>query len=249
MLSHGPICTQFHDGDTPTASDSELAWYDARLPRDAGPVLEAMCGFGRLLVPLVKRGIHAHGVDVSPAMLASCEGRLAASGLTTPLFRQDVAEMNVPFRYGAVFVAGSSFQLLADPVSAQSALARIHAHLVPPALLFLDLSIPGAALHPPAAPLVEVRAVKLPGGERITLHSVALVNAHARQLKIARRYEKRSPAKDITREDETLVRTWYDEAQIGALLEQTGFTDVAIEPSAFAAEGGRAFGVRARAAS
>lgn len=248
-MPYGPICTQFYDADKPSANDAELAWYDARLRRSAGPVLEAMCGSGRLLVPLVQRGIHAHGVDISSAMLASCEARLAASGLTTTLFRQDVAEMNIPFRYGAAFVAASSFQLLADPVSAQSALARMHAHLVPPALLFLDLSIPDAALHPPAAPLVEVRAVKLPGGERITLHSVTLVNAYARQLKVALRYEKRSHSNDVTREDETLVLTWYDEAQISALLEQAGFTDVAIEPSALAAEGGRAFGIRARAAN
>jgi len=248
-LPYGPICTQFYDADKPSAGDAELAWYDARLPRKAGPVLEAMCGSGRLLVPLVQRGFHVHGVDTSPAMLASCEARLAASsGLTTTLFRQDVAEMNVPFHYGAAFLAASSFQLL-DPLSAQSALARIHAHLVPPALLFLDLSIPDTAVHPPAAPLVEVRAVTLLEGGRITLHSVTLVNAYARQLKIALRYEKRSRSKDVTREDELLVVTWYDEAQIRALLEQAGFTDVAIEPAAFASEGGRAFGVRARAAS
>ena len=28
---------QFYDADKPRASDAELAWYDARLPRDAGP--------------------------------------------------------------------------------------------------------------------------------------------------------------------------------------------------------------------
>jgi SAM-dependent methyltransferase len=248
MPAYGPLCTQFYDADKPRAEDAELAWYEARLQRDAGPVLEAMCGSGRLLVPLLQRGFHVHGVDMSAAMLASCEVRLATANLTTPLFRQDLAELNVPFRYGSAFLAAGSFQLLADPASAKSALERIHAHLVPPGLLLLDLSIPDAALHPPAAPLVEVRAVKLADGDRITLRSETLVNTHARQLDIAHRYEKRDPSGSIKREDEALVLTWYDEAQIEALLEEAGFADVTIESSAYAATGEHAFGVRARAA-
>jgi SAM-dependent methyltransferase len=248
MSAYGPICTQFYDADKPRATEAEVAWYNARLPRDAGPVLEAMCGSGRLLVPLVRRGFHVHGVDTSAAMLASCEARLAAAQLTTTLFRQDLAALNVPFRYGAAFVAAGSFQLLADPAAAKAALERIHAHLVPPGLLLLELSIPDAALHPPAAPLVEVRAVKLADGDRITLRSETLVDTYARQLDIALRYEKRGRTQRITREDETLVLTWYDEAQMQALLEESGFGDATIEPPAYAATGERAFGVRARAA-
>lgn len=248
MPAYGPIGTQFHDADKPRAGDAEIAWYEKRLPKDAGPVLEAMCGSGRLLVPLARRGFHVHGVDSSAAMLASCEARLAAEQLTTALFRQDLAELNVPFRYGAVFIAAGSFQLLADPASAKAALERIHAHLVPPGLLLLDLSIPDAALHPPAAPLVEVRAVRLAGGERITLRSETLVDTHARQLGIVLRYEKRERSKRIMREDETVVLTWYDEAQIQLLLDEAGFTDVTIEPAAYAATDERAFGVRARTA-
>lgn len=248
MSRYGKLCTEFYDADKASASDAEIAWYEARVPGDAGPVLEAMCGSGRLLVPMAQRGYHVHGVDASAAMLASCEARLAAARLTTTLFRQDLAALNVPFRYGAAFVAASSFQLLADPESAKAALQRIHAHLVPPALLLLELSIPGVARHPPAAPLVEVRAVKLPDGNRITLRSVTLVNTYARQLDITLRYEKRGPSLPIVREDETLVLTWYDEAQIRALLKAAGFTDVAIEPSPRAAAGDElAFGVRARA--
>lgn len=248
MSVYGKLSTEFYDADQPRASAAELAWYDARLPRDAGPVLDAMCGSGRLLVPLVQRGFHVHGADISAAMLASCEARLAAAGLMTTLFRQDLAELNVPFRYGAAFLGAGAFQVLADPLSAKAGLERIHAHLVPPAVLLLDLSIPDAALHPPAAPLVEVRAVKLTGGDRITLHSVTLVDTYARQLDIALRYEKRERSRRITREDGTLVLTWYDEAQIQALLEEAGFAGVSIEPAACAASGERAFGVRARAA-
>ena len=51
-----------------------------------------------------------HGVDASAAMLAECEAELARAELSVPLFRQDIAELNLPFRYGAAFIAGGSFQ-------------------------------------------------------------------------------------------------------------------------------------------
>lgn len=248
MSAYGPICTAFYDADKPRADDAEVAWYAARLPRDAGPVLEAMCGSGRLLVALAGQGFHVHGVDTSGAMLASCESRLVAAGLTPTLFRQDVTELNLPFRYGAALVAAGSLQLLADPLAARQALQRLHAHLVPPGLLLLDLSIPEAALHPPAAPLVEVRAVKLADGGRITLRSETRVSVEARQMDLALRYEKRDASAGITREDESHRLTWYDEAEARALLEDCGFVDITIEPPAWASRDERAFGVRARAA-
>ena len=244
-MAYGPLSTQFHDADRPRADASELSWYDARLPRDAGPVLDAMCGSGRLLVPLAQRGLHVHGVDTSASMLAACRARLADAALDAPLFRQNVAELNVPFRYGAVFLGAGSFQHLADETSARSALARIKAHLVPPAVLLLDLSIPDAALHPPAAPLVEVRAVRLDDGTRITLRSETVVNGYAHQLTRAMRYERRERGGAIAREDESLTVTWYDEDRIRALLEAAAFDEITIEPAARASESGHAFGVRA----
>ena len=75
MASYGPLCTLFYDADKPVAPDAEVTWYAQRLPRDQGPLLELMCGSGRLLVPLAARGLKLHGVDSSAAMLASCEAR------------------------------------------------------------------------------------------------------------------------------------------------------------------------------
>src|SRR5207245_8672889 len=63
--------------------------------------LEAMSGSGRLLIPLLQQGRNVHGADLSPAMVESCAARLSAAGLSTPLFRQDVVTLNLPFRYVA----------------------------------------------------------------------------------------------------------------------------------------------------
>ena len=87
LHAYGPLCTLFYDADKPVAPDTEVGWYAQRLPKVTGPALELMCGSGRLLVPLVEQGFKLHGVDSSPAMLASCESRLAAREIIAPLFR------------------------------------------------------------------------------------------------------------------------------------------------------------------
>lgn len=247
MAAYGPLCTEFYDADKPSAADAELGWYGARLPRDAGPILEAMCGSGRLLVPLVALGFHVHGVDSSAAMLAACEARLSHAGLASTLFRQNVCALNVPFRYGAAFIAAGSFQLLSDPVAAREALSRLRAHLVAPALLLLELFVPDIALHPPGAPLVEIRSVRLDDGARITLRSETIVSAEARHLSTRSRYEKRVASDAIVREDESLSLTWYEEREIVELLIETGYRDIEIEPSPRSPHEERSFAVRARA--
>jgi SAM-dependent methyltransferase len=242
----GRLRTEFDDACEPLAAAGEVAWYAERLPRDAGPVLDAICGSGRLLVPLAERGFHVHGADASAARIAACEARLARSRIGSTLFRQDVSALNLPFRYGAAFIAEGGFQRSSDDAAARRALARLRAHLVDPALLLLDLRIPDVALHPPGAPLVEVRSVRLRDGARITQRSETLVSAEARHVSTRSRYEKRT-SEAIVREDESYALTWYDEKEIVELLIESGYRDIGVEDSPRSLHGERTFAVRARA--
>lgn len=250
MASYGRLCTLFYDADKPRASDAEVAWYAERLPRDAGPALEAMSGSGRLLIPLLQLGQNVHGVDLSPAMIASCEARLSAAGLAAPLFRQDTVTLNLPFRYVAVLVAAGSFQLLTDPLAAQKSLERIRAHLVDPGLLLMDMYIPAEAAHPPGAPVVQVETVTLPDGTKIARRSEVFVDVEGRRIDFKSRYEQRERATISAREDETLAVTWYSEEEISALLKDAGYRQVIIGPPAWAVDdspdGERRFSVCAR---
>jgi len=229
LHSYGPLCTLFYDADKPVAPDAEVAWYAQRLPQDAGPLLELMCGSGRLLVPLAAMGLKLHGVDFSAAMLASCEARLAARSISAPLFRQDLTQLNLPFRYSAAFVAAGSFQLITDPGAALLALQRIRAHLVDPGILLMDMFIPSESAQRLGAPLVEVRTVRLGDGTQIALRSESTVWADARMARTEYRYAHRRGATRLAEEHEALTLTWYPPDEIAAILGDAGFHDVTTE--------------------
>ena len=192
-----------------------------------------MCGSGRLLVPLLDDGFHMHGVDSSAARIAHCNARLEESGYAATLVRQDVAALNLPFRYTAALVAGAAFQFIVDPPAARSALERLRAHLVPPGLLLLDLLVPRHAANPPGAPLVEARTVALDDGTRIAHRCETFVDAERRRIDTKSRFERRMGPAILAREDETLAITWYSEDEIVALLGECGYRDIKVEPRAF----------------
>ena len=229
----------------PCAGESEIAWYRERLPRDAGSVLAAMCGSGRLLLPLLREGLSVHGVDASEAVLKSCAERCRIAGFDPQLFRQDVAMLNLPFRYGAAFIAAGAFQLLARS-AASDALASLRAHLIEPSVLLLDLLVPDAAVHPPGAAVVEVGHATLADASLVVRRSETQADPKRRQVLTRSRYEHRVSGRIVAREDEAQALTWYSEEEIVGRLRDEGYRDVRIEAAAWPSPPGRHFAVSAR---
>jgi SAM-dependent methyltransferase len=246
MHAFGPLSTLFRDADRPVASPPEIAWYAQHLPAGA-LCLDLMCGHGRLLMPLVDAGRKVHGVDLSAAMLARCEDKLGAAGLTVPTFRQDVVQMNLPFRYGCAFAAAGAFQLITDHAATAATLERVRAHLVDPGILYLDCRIPAAASQRLGAPLVEVRTIKLADASQIALRSETTWWADARLTRAENRYAHRRGAQRLAEEHETVTTTWYAPDEITELVRAAGFRDVATGPAPAAPEEGEAFILTARA--
>ena len=243
----GPLSTLFHDAAQPRATESEVAWYLERISQSDGLALDVMCGAGRLLVPLAAQGAKVHGIDRSASMLARCEEKLAAQGLAASLVRQDASALNVPFRYGAAFIAGGAFQYITDPAAAVAALERIRAHLVPPGVMCIDCRIPGSDRQRLAAPLVEVRMVKLDDGSQIVVRSETTWTPDARLARATHRYAHRRGTQRLAEEHEAVTSTWYLPDEIADLVKSAGFRDVTTGEATTTAEDGEAFTVVATA--
>jgi hypothetical protein len=156
-----------------------------------------------------------------------------------------VAKLNLPFRYGAVFIAAGSFQVLARS-AALDALASLRAHLIEPSVLLLDLFVPDAALHPPGAPVVEVGHATLADASLVVRRSETQADPKRRQVVTSSRYEHRVAGRIVAREDEAQALTWYSEEEIAAMLGDGGYRDIRIEAAEWPGPPGQHFAVSAR---
>ena len=247
-MANGALATAFFDALHPRAGDDEVAWYARHVGDPSVLALDAMCGAGPVLIPLLARGMKVHGVEASATMIARCEDKLAAQSLATTLVRQEVASLNVPFRYGVAFIAGSAFDAIVDPASAAAALERIRAHLVGPATLVIACRVPSTTLQRLAAPLVEVRTVKLDDGSQVVQRSETVWTEGARAMRAQRRYSHRRGNERLAEESETVRGTWYAPADIVELARAAGFREARTEPLPFAGdEDGETFALVANA--
>ncbi|MGZ8735006.1 MAG: class I SAM-dependent methyltransferase [Acidimicrobiia bacterium] len=110
--------------------------------RIGGPALELACGDGDPILELRRRGLDVEGLDASPDMLERCRRAAAEHGVDVVLHHQTMESMTLPRRYRSIFLAGASFNLLADDDVARRALERICAHLAEGGSALIPLHIP-----------------------------------------------------------------------------------------------------------
>jgi hypothetical protein len=243
MEGTGSLGALFDEAAEAPPDTAELAFYEARLPRDRGNVLAAPCGAGRLLVPLLESGFAMHGIEPSAALLDACVARVRAAHREATLVRQSLDEINLPFRFAAVIVPGGAFQRLTDPVAARTALARLRAHLVAPAILVLEMTVPSEGTQRLGAPLVELRTAQLADGSRIALRSETTMYAEERIARALHRYVHRRGAAHLAEEHASWSTTWYPPDEMGELVAEAGFARSEIGPPPRAPVDGDAYSV------
>lgn len=221
MDSYGPLCTEFYDLDKPHAPPDALAFWRAQAEQAAGPVLEAMCGSGRFLVPLREAGIDIDGVDASPHMLQACRDRCAARGLAGELTLQRLEELDLPRRYALAFITAGSFNLLND-AAVPVVLAALAKHLLPGGRLVLEL-ITGAGWRV-GEPRWTGRWVDRPDGARILLSTLTQYEPDARSYHLIDKYELVRGSQLLETEFEDLRIRAYTLDEFRDVAERAGFT-------------------------
>lgn len=220
----------------------------AHLPRGTGNVLVAAADHGRTLVQLIRRGFVADAIEHTAGAMQAAQRRLGDRDANATVVRQELDQLNLPFRYAGAYVAARGWQVL-DRRRAARALELLRGHLVEPGVLLLQGYIPDLAAHPPGAPIIEIERKRQPDGSIITRRRERRVDREAQLIVQDERYEQRRGMNVVAREDQGSTLAWYTPEEAIALMHASGFAGaVAVEqpiPPADAPEDGRAFLLRA----
>lgn len=103
--------------------------------------LELACGTGRFAIPLAREGIDIVGLDNSPEMLAPARDKSA--GLKNVRWVDgDMRSADLGERFGLVFIADGTFQLMLSMEDQMACLRCAYDHLTPGGRLAFEIATP-----------------------------------------------------------------------------------------------------------
>ncbi|MBP1468489.1 methyltransferase domain-containing protein [Candidatus Chloroploca sp. M-50] len=224
MQSYDPFA-RYYDADFREYRD-DVALYHEFARRTGGPLLELMCGTGRVLVPLAEAGYTITGVDSSAAMLAIAREQLAEAELTaqTTLIQGDVRDVHVPTNhFSLAFIAINSFMHLERVGDQLACLNTMRKALTRRGLLILDLFSPDPTeIIREDNRLVLDRAYHLDG--RYVQKFVAIDSDYASQVsRVTYLYDETDPQGQVTRRTMQFTMRWLYRFELEHLLARAGF--------------------------
>lgn len=136
----------FYDEIVPYREREDVRFFVDLAIESGGPVLEAGCGTGRVLLPTARAGIAITGLDYSDAMLDVCRAKVSrepdAVARNVALVQGDMRAFDLGQKFSLVTLPFRPFQHLLTVKDQLAALGCIHAHLVPGGRVVLDLYNP-----------------------------------------------------------------------------------------------------------
>src|SRR5690625_401764 len=114
MLSYySKLSSEVYDIDKYVGlSFGDVEFYSDRLASCTGNILEPGVGTGRILIPLLEKGLKVDGFDVSNEMLKVCRNNCEKRGLNPKLFEGKMESFLLETEYEAIIVRTGTFLLL-----------------------------------------------------------------------------------------------------------------------------------------
>lgn len=211
---------------------AELAFYERRIRANGGLTLDQACGTGRHLFPLLARGLEVHGADISADALSFARREAGALNVNPVLYHQRMEECDLPHRYGTIYVANCTFQIICVRQQALSTLRRFWQHLTPGGQLLLELAVPpeatpGQAVHDAGHPIIwEPDRRRGAEGEIVTTLWTECVDLFEQILLSKRRYDLCVGGRVVRSEAHAHWMRWYYQNEMLMMLEKAGYEDL-----------------------
>ncbi|MFF5773404.1 class I SAM-dependent methyltransferase [Streptomyces californicus] len=202
----------------PARADSAAALVDGSPLLDFPPgtrVLDLCCGPGLFVVPLAARGYEVTGVDLSPSMLERARAACDAAGAKARLERADMLTYREPEAFDVVLNVFTSFGYFEAAEDNLRVLRNARESLAPGGRLLVDVM--GKEVL--AGWIGRPKAVDLPNGSYVVQRDTVLDSW--RRLRTDWTLVRGTTARTAS------ITSWlYSAAELHALFEEAGFTDV-----------------------
>jgi SAM-dependent methyltransferase len=106
----------------------EVPYFLGKIEQFGQPVLDVPCGAGRVLLPLLEKGIDIDGCDISGDMLKFCRAKAESAGYKPELYQQSMHTFDIPRKYKLIYIC-DSFGLSGSRENDLATLKRCHSHL------------------------------------------------------------------------------------------------------------------------
>lgn len=163
----------------------DVAFYAYHGTRQPGPVLELGCGNGRILLPLLARGLEVVGIDASGPMLAELTRKARARGLAPRTLRADVRRLPLRRAFSTVLAPYSLATYMATAADLDALLQAARDVLLPGGRFVIDAFVP----RPVSPTAVFTEDYRRPFGAFTLVRSKRLTALDAHSNRIERRYE------------------------------------------------------------
>jgi SAM-dependent methyltransferase len=133
----------------PAAIDPVVEFLAALVPTSAGAgaALELGVGTGRIAIPLARRGVGVHGIDLSPDMLAELRARPGADAVGVTL--GDFATTRVDGRFTLAYLLRNTIMNLTSQDEQVACFQNAAAHLEPGGRFVIEVGVPALRRLPP----------------------------------------------------------------------------------------------------
>ncbi|AIK96248.1 class I SAM-dependent methyltransferase [Candidatus Odyssella acanthamoebae] len=226
--TYNQLSAKYYNLVKPGAFAEEISFYQQILKETTGPYLDAMCGSGRLLVPLLSMGYDIEGMDYSSAMLGYCRENASIKGFAPALYQQSIEDMALEKKYELIFIIGGSFQLIYPREAAIKALHAAKNHLIEGGKLYIDTFIPWELLYEDGKEENFLNEVHDEDGTSLKLETYSYTHRQKQHFISHNKYTKLRKGKVIQSEKEVMPVLWYYHYETILLLESVGFKNVRV---------------------
>jgi SAM-dependent methyltransferase len=211
-------------------------FYRRVVEENTAPALDVGCGGGRLLRSYLRAGLAVEGCDISAEMLATCRANAKREGLAPTLYHQPMQELDLPKRYGAIYVPCGSLMCVMGRQNAIEALRRFREHLRPGGTLAFNIYLPDHDYSGKSAPPHPVgqwyrhHEIDFGDGRRLAIERRVTAVDPIEQFESEERHFKFFEGEHLAREEIRPGQShWYFKHEMLLMLQLAGFSNVAVK--------------------